>query len=49
MQKKNRKRVPVGPHIFRKRFRHWRSGKVLDAADYGKKAFIFFPRPKKAS
>jgi hypothetical protein len=48
-KKTNRTRVPVGPHIFVKQFRHWRSKKIIRAADYGKKAFRIFIRPKKAS
>ncbi len=23
-------------------FRHWRSGKIIRASDYGKKAFVFY-------
>lgn len=30
--------------VFVKEFRHWRSGKMIRAADYGKEAFCFLAR-----
>lgn len=27
---------------FVTQFRHWRSGKLIRACDYGKKAFVFY-------
>lgn len=32
---------------FVPRFRHWRSGKVMEASDYGLKAWRFGPRKKR--
>jgi len=32
--------------IFVTEFRHWRSGKVIRAVDYGHKAFYFLARSK---
>jgi hypothetical protein len=32
-----------GPGVrFVTQFRHWRSGKLIKAEDYGKKAFVFY-------
>ncbi len=33
--------------VFCKSFRHWRSGKVLNAEDYGRKAWCFLVRAKR--
>lgn len=30
--------------IFVKSFRHWRSGKIIRASDYGREAFCFLVR-----
>jgi hypothetical protein len=32
--------------IFVKEFRHWRSGKIIRACDYGRTAFCFLVRAK---
>ncbi len=40
--KKNKNPKKKGNLIFVKSFRHWRSGKILKASDYGKKAFVFY-------
>lgn len=39
--KKNKQPKKKGNLIFVKSFRHWRSGKIIKASDYGKKAFVF--------
>jgi len=37
--------APLGYRwIFVKSFRHWRSGKIIYASDYGKEAFCFLVR-----
>jgi hypothetical protein len=33
--------------IYVPRFRHWRSGKIIEAAKYGKQAFRFLVRKKR--
>lgn len=33
--------------VFVKQFRHWRSGKIIRAEDYGKKAFPIRVRRKR--
>ena len=35
-----RKSDERGTVIFVKSFRHWRSGKIIRAEDYGKQAFV---------
>jgi hypothetical protein len=32
--------------IFVTEFRHWRSGKIIRAADYGRKAFAFWVKSR---
>ncbi len=34
-------RPPEFKRVFIKEFRHWRSGKMIRAQDYGKKVFSF--------
>ena len=38
-RKKGRCKPPKGSPRFVTHFRHWRSGKILSAADYGHKAW----------
>jgi len=43
LTKNDKKRQKKGL-VFVTEFRHWRSGKIIKASDYGKKAFVFFAR-----
>lgn len=36
-----------GEKVFRTWFRHWRTGRIIRASDYGRKAFVWPKRPKR--
>lgn len=47
MAKKKRKPAPKGFRwVFVKQFKHWRSGKIIRAEDYGHEAFVFLARAR---
>ncbi len=41
---KQKKPTPQKRRIFVKWFKHWRSGKIIRAEDYGREAFCFTVR-----